>query len=69
MKKKELPELKLNKRTIANLNSMEMKYVVRGNGDDENISKVNCELEPEKDAKSELMEKAKKIIISKLMIC
>ena len=34
MKTNEMPKLKLNKRTIANLNNMEMRYVVGGGGDD-----------------------------------
>ena len=65
MKKKELPELKLNKRTIANLNNMEMRYVVGGGGDDEDISRNICD---PKEVKS-IIDKARKIVLSQLLSC
>lgn len=72
MKKKDLPELKLNKRTIANLNSMEMRYVVGGGGDDD-LSENVCD---KKDVQNEetdtnLKSKIKNtlITINSMMFC
>jgi natural product precursor len=69
MKKNELPKLKLNKRTIANLNNMEMRYVLGGGGDDEDISRNHCEEEIDPVIASVLKEKIEKIILSQLLNC
>ncbi len=64
MKKKELPELKLNKRTIANLNNMEMRYVVGGGGDDDESAKICDEDEVRQNTtiEEEIASKVRKII-------
>lgn len=62
--KKELPELKLNKRTIANLNNMEMRYVVGGGGDDDQSAKTCDEndLRKSNTNEDEIASKFKKLI-------
>ena len=65
MKKSELPKLSLSKRTIANLNNMEMRYVLGGDGDD--ASAKICDQEDVEESTSvndEMVEKIKKLIIT-----
>jgi len=69
MNNKEKPKLKLSKRTIANLNNMEMRYVLGGDGDDDDVSRKACEKDPDEDLLSRLKDMTAKHAISLLIPC
>ena len=70
MKKNNLPKLELNKRTIANLNNTEMRYVVGGGGDDEgDISRTACEDEENSEIMSDIRELTNKIALTFVFNC
>ena len=67
--KEEKPKLMLNKRTIAHLNNLEMRYVRGGDGGEGDMSRGDCGKGDTVEKKLELKEVTKGLLSLVLKVC
>ena len=62
------PKLELKRTTISNLSSREMRYLIGGDGDDDNPSRKHCNTTGDDDDSEQILKEGVRIALSKLVL-